>query len=102
MPITITGVKSKGKHATGVSVVWDDGQFVFILVPRGIIACGAIDIEVMEKFNFAVTVSEGTPEKPLVTPDDLLQAKIMKITKKAEELGIKIGMTGAQALEKLT
>lgn len=64
-------------------------------------ACGAIDAEVLDKFNFAVTVSEGTVEQPLVTPDDLLKAKVMKLTKKAEKLGIKIGMSGKEALEKL-
>jgi uncharacterized protein YunC (DUF1805 family) len=74
---------------------------VVIVAPKGLVACGAIDIEVMEKFNFAVTVSEGTPEHPLVTPDDLLKAKVMKLTKRAEELGIKIGMTGKEALGKL-
>jgi len=101
MSIKITGVVSKGKPATGVSVVWDEGQLVFIVCPKGIIACGAISIAVMDKFNFAVTISEGTVEKPLVTPDDLLKAKVMKLTKKAEKLGIKIGMSGKEALEKL-
>lgn len=101
MPITITGVESKGKPATGVSVVWDDGQFVFIVAPKGLVACGAIDVEVLDKFNFAVTVSEGTVEQPLITPDDLLKANVMKLTKKAEELGIKIGMSGKEALDKL-
>ena len=101
MSITITGMESKGKPATGVSVVWDEGQLVFIVAPKGLVACGAIDSEVLDKFNFAITVSEGTVERPLVTPDDLLKAKVMKLTKRAEELGIKIGMSGKQALEKL-
>lgn len=101
MSINITGVETKGKPATGVSVVWDDGQFVFIVASKGLVACGAIDADVLDKFNFAVTVSEGTPEKPLITPDDLLEAKVMKLTKKAEELGIKLGMSGKEALEKL-
>ncbi|MHA1380029.1 MAG: DUF1805 domain-containing protein [Candidatus Helarchaeota archaeon] len=86
----------------GVSCSWSEGQFVVILANRGMVACGAIDVEVMDKFDFAVAVSEGTTEHPLITPDDLLKAKIMKLTKKAKEFGIKIGMTGKEALEKLT
>ena len=101
MSVTITSVEAKGKPATGVSVVWEDGQFVFIVSSKGLVACGAIDADVLDKFDFAVTVSEGTVEEPLVTPDDLLKAKVMKLTKKAEKLGIKIGMSGKEALEKL-
>ncbi|MFX1452211.1 MAG: DUF1805 domain-containing protein [Promethearchaeota archaeon] len=94
-------IKEISDKILGVSCSWPEGQLVFILSRRGIIACGAIDAEVLDKFNFAVTVSEGTVEKPLVTPDDLLKAKVMKLTKKAKELGIKIGMSGKEALEKL-
>lgn len=101
MSITITGIKTKGNPASGISVVWNDGQFVIIVTQNGMLTCGAIDVAVMNKFNFAVAISEGTPEHPLVTPDDLLKAKVMRITKKAEKLGIKIGMIGKEALEKL-
>lgn len=38
----------------------------------------------------------------LVTPQDLLEAKISEVTKKAEELGIRPGMSGKEALQKLT
>ena len=35
MSVTITSIEAKGKPATGVSVIWDDGQFVFIVAPKG-------------------------------------------------------------------
>ena len=101
MPINITPVNARGGAASGISVVLDDGQFVVISAPKGLVACGAIDAEVMDKANLAVAVSEGTIEHPLVTPDDLLNAKIMRITARAEELGVEIGMNGQEALEKL-
>jgi uncharacterized protein YunC (DUF1805 family) len=101
VPVNITAVKANGGAASGISVVWDDGQFVVISAPKGLVACGAIDVEVMDKADLAVAVSEGTIEHPLVTPDDLLKAEIMRITARARELGIEIGMSGEEALEKL-
>jgi uncharacterized protein YunC (DUF1805 family) len=56
---------------------------------------------VLEEFGFAVAVAKGTRERPLSTPEDLLNAKIVNLTTKAKEYGINIGDTGKEALEKL-
>jgi len=91
----------KNKKVTGVEISWDNGQCVLIVADKGLLACGAIDSKVMEKFNFAVAISHGTPEKPLVTTGDLLDAKITEATSEAQNLGITEGMSGREALEKL-
>ena len=49
------------------------------------------------KFNQALAIAEGTPDCPLVTPEDLLDAKIVRCTPRAEGMGVKIGMTGREA-----
>jgi uncharacterized protein YunC (DUF1805 family) len=99
MPISIEGVKTRGTPAQGLSVRWDDGQFVVIVLSKGIVGCAAIDVAVMEEFDMAVATAHGTPENPLVVPDDLIAAKISGVTKKAREMGIREGMTGGQAVE---
>ena len=43
----------------------------------------------------------GTPQQPLVDPEDLFDAKIVDATPKAKELGVRIGMTGREAVEAL-
>ena len=58
-----------------------------------------LSIIVPAKFNQALAIAEGTPECPLVTPEDLLAAKIARCTPRAEGMGIKIGMTGREAAE---
>ncbi|KXA99067.1 hypothetical protein AKJ40_04045 [candidate division MSBL1 archaeon SCGC-AAA259M10] len=102
MPKIVTEtVEVETGYATGLSVQWADGQFVVIVSDNGVLACGAIDVEVMEEFDNVIAVAEGTPEKPLVMPEDLLNAKISRTTGKAEAMGIKPGMSGKEALEKM-
>ncbi len=91
----------KDKKVTGVEISWDNGQCVFIVADKGLVACGAIDLKAMEEFNFAAAISKGTPEKPLVTTEDLLDAKVTGITSEAQNLGLIEGMSGREALEKL-
>ena len=51
------------------------------------------------EFNFALALAKGTPENPLIEPEDLLAAKISKVSNKSIQMGIKIGQTGKEALE---
>ena len=99
MPISVEGVGSGGEPAQGLSVTWDDGQFVVIVCPKGLVACAAIDIEVMDEFDIACAIAHGSPENPLVVPEDLMGAKISGVSKKASLMGIEEGMTGKQALD---
>jgi len=94
-------VKIKNKNGIGVEISWNDGQCVLIIADKGLLACGAIDSKVMEKFNFAAAIARGTPEKPLRKIEDLLNAKVVDVTLKAKSFGIKEGMNGSEVLEKL-
>ena len=85
--------------ALGISNRWIEGQYCSILTPVGIVGCGIYDVVVPTKFNQAMDIAEGTPECPLITPEDLLDAKITRCTPRAEGMGIKIGMTGREAAE---
>jgi len=88
-------------RATGLSVRWEGGQFCLIATDRGIVGCGIFKLEVLEEFNMAGALARGTPSKPLVEPEDLLPAKIVQVSSEAKKLGIREGMTGEQALQKL-
>lgn len=100
--VTVTSISIKNQPAEGVQINWENGQMVFIVARKGIVGCGAISCEVLEEFGFAVAVAKGTKEKPLSTPADLLNAKIINLTTKAKEYGINIGDSGREALEKLS
>jgi hypothetical protein len=47
----------------------------------------------------AVAIARETPQKPLVEPENLLDAKIVDATPDALELGVRVGMTSREAVE---
>lgn len=102
MPIQITPVLTGKAPASGLTVQWKGGQFVMIVTDKGLVSCGIIDKEVVERVGYATAIAYGTPEKQLITVNDLLEAKIREVSPKAKELGVLPGMTGRDALEKLS
>jgi uncharacterized protein YunC (DUF1805 family) len=87
--------------AIGISNRWQKGQYCTILTEAGLVGCGIYDMKTAAEFGQAVAIARGTPERPLVNPEDLLDAKIVDATPQARKLGIQIGMTGREAAERL-
>ena len=85
--------------AVGISNRWNKGQYCSILTAAGIVGCGIYDIATAAEFDMALAIAKGTPENPLVEPEDLFDAKIVNLTPRAKDYGIEIGMTGKQAAE---
>ena len=87
---------------TGCSYRWDGGQYCSIQTPRGVVGCGIFDIAVANEFNMAFAIAKGTPAHPLREPEDLFDAKIVAVSRAAERLGVSPGMTGREAVAKMT
>jgi uncharacterized protein YunC (DUF1805 family) len=87
--------------AIGISNRWRRGQYCMILTEAGLVGCGIYDVKTAGEFGQAVAIARGTPEKPLVNPEDLFEARIVDATAPARQLGIEIGMTGREAVERL-
>jgi uncharacterized protein YunC (DUF1805 family) len=87
--------------AIGISNRWERGQYCSILTRAGIVGCGIYDLETAAEFGQAIAIAKGTPAKPLVEPEDLLDARIVGVTPQAEALGIVAGMTGREAVERM-
>jgi uncharacterized protein YunC (DUF1805 family) len=66
------------------------------------VGCGAFDVKLMEEHEQVIAIARGSIERPLITCDDLLNAKIVGMTKLARNLGVKEGMTGRDAVELLS
>ena len=49
----------------------------------------------------AIALARGTPDHPLVDPEDLLEARIVEVSPKAAALGIAPGMTGREAANRM-
>jgi uncharacterized protein YunC (DUF1805 family) len=89
----------KNGCAIGISNRWHRGQYCTILTEAGIVGCGIYDVKTAGEFGQVVAIARGTPENPLVEPEDLFDAKIVDLTTPARKLGIQIGMTGREAVE---
>jgi uncharacterized protein YunC (DUF1805 family) len=87
--------------AIGISNRWHRGQYCTILTEAGLVGCGIYDVKTAAEFGQAVAIARGTPQRPLVDPEDLFEAKIVEATPQAKALGIQVGMTGREAVELL-
>jgi uncharacterized protein YunC (DUF1805 family) len=94
-------IQFKNGCAIGISNRWNKGQYCTILTAAGMVGCGIYDVKIAGEFGQAVAIARGTPQKPLVEPEDLFEAKIVEMSAPAEKLGIRPGMTGREAVELL-
>ncbi|HUG17360.1 MAG TPA: DUF1805 domain-containing protein [Planctomycetaceae bacterium] len=94
-------LKTPHGPAIGSSYRWAGGQYCAIHTHRGVVGCGIYDLACAEEFGMAFAIAKGTPENPLVQPEDLYKAKIVGVSKAAEMLGIHPGMTGLEAIGKM-
>lgn len=102
LPRTISRpIQFKNGCAVGISNRWHKGQYCVIMTEAGLVGCGIYDVKTAGEFGQAIAIARGTPQNPLVNPEDLFDAKIVDATPRAKELGIQIGMTGRDAVELL-
>jgi uncharacterized protein YunC (DUF1805 family) len=94
-------IEFDGGDAIGTSYQWPGGQYCAIHTSKGLVGCGIYDIRAANEFSLAVAIARGTPAKPLRDPEDLFGAKIFEVSQAAEKLGVRIGMTGKEAVETL-
>lgn len=87
--------------AIGISHRWNKGQYCAILTKSGLVGCGIYDVKAAAKFDQAIAIARGTPQNPLVSPEDLYDAIIVDTTPQALALGIQVGMKGREAVELL-
>ncbi len=95
--IVIKQVDVNGRKIIGLEVR-NLGKAPLILVKadKGYVMCGYLNINVAEKLGDAAAVVSGVN-----SIEELLEKPVKEVTSKARELGIKPGMTGMEALQKM-
>ncbi len=94
--LTQRKIKIRDKFAFGVELILPHANLVLVTADKGFICCGYLDLATAEKLSDAAGIVRGVK-----SVDDLLGAKIAGLTSTAEKLGIRLGMTGKEALELL-
>jgi len=82
---------------TGILVRLKNANLLLIVAEKGFVGCGYFNVETADKVGDALAVVTGVS-----TFEDVLNARIIKISAKAKELGVTEGITGREALELLS
>ena len=94
-------IETSAGRAVGCSYQWNGGQYCSLNTPVGVVGCGIFDLAIADKFGMAFAIARGTPELPLRQPEDLLGAKIVGVSQAAAEMGIAVGMSGRESLDRM-
>ncbi len=95
--VLVGQVEVGGRRALGVRVELPGSPPLLVLVAdRGFVMCGYLNLDVAERLGVAAAVVSGVR-----TFEDMLKAEVRACTSRAREMGVREGMRGREALEKL-
>lgn len=89
---------SNGKTAKGYVIALGPVNLVLANTEKAMVACGAFDVDVLDKYNYPAAKVRGLSGR-IGGVDDLLEGKVIYANKKAAESGVKVDMSGREALE---
>lgn len=90
-------IKVNEKTFEAYTVPTTNVSMMMINAPRGMLACGYISVEAADKFGDALAIVRGVSSY-----GDMLKANVAAVSQKAAELGVSAGMTGKDALLKMS
>ncbi len=89
-------IELNGKTADGFKVDFVRSTLLLIRAEKGFLGCGYFNLDAAEKLGEAAAVVTGVKNY-----DDMLNAKVIKMSSAAAALGVEIGMDGRNALLKM-
>ncbi|HOP66106.1 MAG TPA: YunC family protein [Methanoregulaceae archaeon] len=95
-------VKLKNSSGTGYIIPLGPVNLVCIVTSKGLVGCGAFDVAALATFDYPAARVRPTRSASIETIDDLLDGTIREANKNAEDLGVKTGMSGKEALDLLS
>jgi uncharacterized protein YunC (DUF1805 family) len=94
-------VPYKDGEAEGYVIPLGPANLVVVVAKRGMVGCGAFDVEALEKFGYPAARVKPTRDSSIATLEDLLLGEIKDANAAAAKLGVKVGMSGKEALDLL-
>jgi uncharacterized protein YunC (DUF1805 family) len=76
-------------------------SLVGIVTNLGLVGCGAFDVAVLNNFGYPAAKARPAQRSSIATIENLLQGIVKEVNSAAEKLGLKVGLTGREALELL-
>jgi len=94
-------VQLANKQADGYVIPFRNVKIVCVITDVGMVGCGAFDVLALDSFACPAVKVKSSTSKSIATIDDLLQGTVKEANAGAGKLGIKVGMTGREALDLL-
>jgi uncharacterized protein YunC (DUF1805 family) len=96
-----TKVKLAKKEADGYVIPLGKVNLVNVVTDQGMVGCGAFDVAALNNFGYPAARVKPSRGSSIATIDDLLVGVIKDANDAAARLGIKVGMSGKEALDLL-
>ena len=96
-----TKVQLTGKQADGYVIPLGQVNLVNVVTDVGMVGCGAFDVVALNNFGYPAAKVRPSQGSSIATIEDLLQGIVKEVNPAAEKLGLKVGLTGREALELL-
>ena len=94
-------VKLAGKQARGYVIPLGPANLVFIVTDKGMVGCGAFDVVVLNSFDYLAARVRPSKGSSIASFEDLLNGIVKEANPAAEKRGVRMGMSGRQALDLL-
>jgi uncharacterized protein YunC (DUF1805 family) len=94
-------VQLSKKQADGYVFPAGKVKVVCVVTDVGMAGCGAFDVMALDSFSLPAVKVKSSTGGSIATIDDLLAGTVKEVNKEAEKLGVKMGMTGREALDLL-
>jgi uncharacterized protein YunC (DUF1805 family) len=89
------------KQADGYVIPLGPINLVNVITDVGMVGCGAFDVHALNNFGYPAAKVRPSRGNSIATIDDLLQGIVKEVNPAAEKLGLKVGITGRDALDLL-
>jgi len=89
------------KQADGYVIALGPVNLVNAVTDVGMVGCGAFDVAALNNFGYPAAKVRPAHGSSIATIEDLLQGIVKEVNPAAEKLGLKVGLTGREALELL-
>ena len=94
-------VQLANKQADGYVIPLGPVNLVNVVTDVGMVGCGAFDVAALDNFDYPAARVKATTGSSISTIDDLLVGEVKDANTAADKLGVKVGMSGREALDRM-
>lgn len=89
------------KQADGYVIPLGPLNLVSVITDTGMVGCGAFDVAALNSFGYPAAKVRPAQGSSISTIEELMRGIVKEANPAAEKLGLKVGITGREALELL-